>query len=111
MITVYNKLVRDNIPSVIAASGKKANYRTINTREEFKEQLFNKLNEEVKELQKAYSENDIDGIVEEIADVYEVLNAINTVYDIRGKLYEFRLKKQVEKGTYKKRIFLESVEE
>ena len=65
---VYNKLVRDKIPEIIEADGKYCKTRILSG-EEYIAALEAKLNEEVAEYQK-------DKNLEEIADVFEVLQAI-----------------------------------
>lgn len=49
---IYNKLVRDNIPSIIEKDNKKCNYH-IAKEEEQLTYLFSKLNEEILELKAA----------------------------------------------------------
>ncbi|MCI0711669.1 MAG: nucleoside triphosphate pyrophosphohydrolase [Chloroflexi bacterium] len=59
----YNKLVRDNIPEIIAANG---------------QALRQKLVEEAQEVLQAKP----DELVNELADVYEVLDALIAAYDL-----------------------------
>ena len=61
----FNKLVRDKIPSIIEAEGRKVNIKQLNN-DEFKNELNKKLLEEVNE----YLE---DNNVEELADIVEVI--------------------------------------
>ncbi len=101
---VYNKLVRDKIPEIIMADGKKSNTRILNDKEYLKE-LIKKLGEESKELAENPS-------VEELADIKELIIAIRQVLGIHaGELEEVRRQKATKNGRFKKRIFLESVEE
>ena len=65
---VYNKLVRDKIPAIIDAQGKKANIRILND-EEYRRALETKLDEEVSEYHK-------DRNLEELADILEVVYAL-----------------------------------
>jgi predicted house-cleaning noncanonical NTP pyrophosphatase (MazG superfamily) len=100
----YNKLVRDKVPAVIASAGKKVSIRTLNEGEYLKE-LIKKLGEEVKEFQKEPS-------IEELADIKEVIIAIREAMKIHaGELEDTRRKKAAERGRFKKKIFLESVED
>src|ERR1700679_4294977 len=62
---VYNKLVRDKIPEIIRADGKKLKTRVLSD-EEHLEALLAKVEEELKELREAKN-------VEELADLHEVL--------------------------------------
>lgn len=105
---IYNKLVRDKIPEIIEEQGKKVNYHILE-QEEFIESLKDKLIEETKELKEAKTTSDI---VEELADVIDVyahfLEEIHITMDIVEKAV---LKKREKKGSFNKKIFLESVEE
>ena len=69
---VYDKLVRDRIPEIIAASGKKCHIEVVSD-EIALEYLYNKLNEVVSELLE-------DKNLDEIADCLEVLFAIGKKY-------------------------------
>jgi predicted house-cleaning noncanonical NTP pyrophosphatase (MazG superfamily) len=101
---IYNKLVRDKIPAVIAAEGKKAKTSELSDKEYLKE-LTKKLAEEVEEFQKEPS-------IEELADIKEVTIAIREAMKIHaGELEDMRRKKAAERGRFKNKIFLESVEE
>ena len=92
------KLVRDKIPEIIRADGKKPITRTLTT-EEYLEELDKKLNEEIAEYQ-------ADKSIEEMADVLEVLFAI---CEARGhsveELMEVRAAKREKRGGFEKRIF------
>lgn len=92
------KLVRDKIPAIIRADGKKPITRILTT-EEYLEELDKKLNEEIAEYQ-------ADKSIEEMADVLEVLFAI---CEARGhsveELLEVREAKREKRGGFKERIF------
>ena len=100
---VHNKLVRDKIPEIIEAVGKKC-VTHILTNEEYIAALETKLNEEVAEYQ-------ADKNLEEMADVLEVLRALCVA---RGytldELEEMRVKKANDRGSFEDKIFLEYVE-
>jgi len=101
---VYNKLVRDKIPEIIEAEGKTAKIKILNN-QEYLEELIKKLGEEYEEFKQ-------DRNVEELADIQEVLLAIADALDIDpGDLASTMANKAVEKGQFKKRIYLESVED
>ena len=105
---VYNKLVRDNIPKIISDDGKKANTRILNT-EEFSEALYEKLIEEATELKQASTKQDI---VEELADVYEVIEELLIINKIDiNDIESARIKKNFKRGAFEERIFLENVED
>lgn len=100
---VYNKLVRDKIPAIISADGKTAKTRILNDKDYLKE-LIKKLGEEAKELEKEPG-------IEELADVKELVIAIREVMNIHaGELEDLRRRKAFERGRFKNKIFLESVE-
>lgn len=100
---IYNKLVRDKIPSIIETDGKTCKTRILSNGE-YIAALEAKLNEEVAEYQK-------DKNLEEMADVLEVLQAICVArgYTLE-ELEALRTKKAEERGGFTKKIFLEYVE-
>jgi predicted house-cleaning noncanonical NTP pyrophosphatase (MazG superfamily) len=101
---IYNKLVRDKIPQIIKADGKKLKSRILND-EEHLEELLKKLGEELEELKEARS-------VEELADVQEIVHAIaEAIGSSKNELEKVRAKKAEARGGFKDKIFLESAEE
>lgn len=92
------KLVRDKIPQMITAAGKKPITRIMG-QEEYLEELDRKLDEEVAEYQ-------ADKSLEEMADVLEVLFAI---CEARGysveELMAVRDEKREKRGGFAQRIF------
>ncbi len=92
------KLVRDKIPEIILADGKKPITRILDT-EEYLEELDKKLNEEIAEYQ-------ADKSIEEMADVLEVLFAICEArgYSIED-LMAVRAAKREKRGGFEERIF------
>ena len=102
MSKAYNKLVRDKIPEIIQADGKKLKTRILND-EEHLEALLKKLEEEVAELAEARN-------VEELADVHEVLRALTAALKIHpGELEKVRSDKATKRGGFQQKIFLEEV--
>ncbi len=97
------KLVRDLIPNIIKEQGKVPTTRILSD-EEFIKELDKKLLEEVQEYLS-------DQNIEEIADVMEV---IYTLLDIHGWTFEdvekVRKEKAQNRGSFKEKIFLESIE-
>ena len=83
----YNKLVRDLIPEVIEADGKKCETEIVYGEEKTKF-LEDKLKEEVDE----YLE---DKNLEELADVMEVYLDLHIILDIVKKIYLIRDKKSL----------------
>lgn len=108
---IYNKLVRDKIPEIIARQGKHVTFRALKG-EELKKALKEKLIEETQELVNAETQEQI---IEEMADVQEVLQTMRLVltkpYITTLDLDDVRNEKQKEKGGFEKGYFLESVEE
>lgn len=92
------KLVRDRIPEIIIADGKKPIIRILDN-DEYLRELDKKLNEEIAEYQANKS-------VEEMADVLEVLFAI---CEARGhsveELMEVRNEKREKRGGFEQKIF------
>lgn len=105
IMKVYNKLVRDKIPEIIAGDNGKTCVTRIMADDEYLESLNTKMQEELKE----YLES---GEAEELADLEEVLRAI---LDVKGVSYDefekIRNRKVEKRGAFKKKIFLESVSE
>ena len=79
MKTIYNKLVRDNIPQIINDSGRTANYFTIDNDAHFEKVLKAKLIEEANELLLAETEEET---VEELADIVTVLATLMQEHNV-----------------------------
>ena len=100
----YNKLVRDNIPSIISEQGKSCDFRML-TDGDYLDALNAKLYEELAE----YHES---GNVEELADLLEVIYAIARVKGCKEyRLNDIRNDKALKCGRFYKKIMLLSVEE
>ncbi|MDD2913513.1 MAG: nucleoside triphosphate pyrophosphohydrolase [Candidatus Paceibacterota bacterium] len=96
----YNKLVRDKIPKHIKEKGGLPETH-IASNKEYWEKLKEKLQEETRE----FFESEI---IEEIADIQEVINAICDYKGFSKESVELvRKKKEEERGAFKKRIILE----
>lgn len=102
----YNKLVRDNIPEIIAIKGGKAEYRYIHDNDEYVKLLRQKLVEEVDEFLNAKT---VEEEIEELADIFTVVWHLDAMSGSHVK--ETVIEKGREKGYFFNRIFLESVEE
>jgi predicted house-cleaning noncanonical NTP pyrophosphatase (MazG superfamily) len=96
----YGKLVRDNIPNIIEASGQKA-ITHVAEDQEFEQALRNKFVEEAEEFRQS-------GSIDELADALEVMSAL---VQIKGftwqQLRDARTKKFLERGGFHGRIILE----
>lgn len=100
---VYNKLVRDKIPAIIEASGKKANVGVMSD-QEYEKALDVKLYEELNEYNE---EKDIN----ELADLIEVIYAIVEQKGLSIEEFEkIRSAKKEERGGFKEKLILYNVE-
>jgi predicted house-cleaning noncanonical NTP pyrophosphatase (MazG superfamily) len=98
---IYNKLVRDNIPEIIAKDGFSAEFHIASSDKEYERALYNKAIEELDELFKDRNEK-------EFGDMQEVLSEIAEFFGINLTDAE-KLKKEraKERGVFSKRIILE----
>ena len=103
-MVVHNKLVRNKIPEIIKQADKTPVTHTL-TDDEYISELDRKLNEECAEYQ-------ADKSIEELADMLEVMYAIT---EARGwsvsELEAVRKSKAEKRGGFKKKIYLEYVED
>lgn len=101
---VYNKLIRDKIPRIIEASNK--NHEThVASKEEYRTALLKKLIEEAKEVQEQ-------PCIEELADVYEVIDAIIAEWNFsKDEILEAKRQKAESCGTFHEWLILEYVTE
>lgn len=110
----YNKLVRDNIPSIIKQTGADVEYFKLEDSSQQEEFLKLKLIEEISEL--CLCENN-EQRIEEIADVLEILEAYAKFHKInkfevdwkkvhkaseKGKFNEFMILQTVDGGNYER---------
>ncbi|MEA1937473.1 MAG: nucleoside triphosphate pyrophosphohydrolase [Patescibacteria group bacterium] len=107
MKTTYNKLVRNKIPQIIKENRQAPIIRKLD-KKEFTEELFKKLKEETKEVIGA--KNDKKELMKEISDVYEVIDTIVDLYKLdKDLILRLQKDKKEKRGSFEKRIFLESV--
>ena len=103
-IKKYDKLVRDKIPEIISAQGKKC-CTVVMDNEAYLKMVDKKLGEELEEYYK-------DGSIEELADLLEVLYAAAAA---RGytldELERVRKEKLLKRGGFEKKLLLKEVEE
>ncbi|MFC1627216.1 phosphoribosyl-ATP pyrophosphohydrolase [Patescibacteria group bacterium] len=98
----HNKLVRDRIPEIIVKAGKTSTTH-IAGKQEYRDKLKQKLQEEVDEFFESESK-------EELADILEVIYALADLKKInRQDLESLRLKAAKLRGGYKKKIILDEV--
>ena len=96
----YNKLIRDKIPEIIKENGNMPIIHIADDKE-YWEKLKEKLKEEVEEFIE-------DSSKEELADILEVIYAINEFkrFDI-NEIEKIREKKAEKRGKFKKKIILD----
>lgn len=100
------KLVRDKIPEIISESNKKVNVSILDDNE-FEIQIRNKLFEEIEEF---YSAKSKDNLIEEMADIMEVLYSICNFRKLDLNEIEIaRENKRLKRGGFDKRIFLKEI--
>ena len=104
MTISYDKLVRDRIPEIIAASGKQCTTEIL-SEEQYLKKLDAKLDEELAEYHR-------DPNIEELADLLEVIRAaaIARGYSV-DELERVRAEKAAKRGGFEKRILLREVYE
>jgi predicted house-cleaning noncanonical NTP pyrophosphatase (MazG superfamily) len=103
----YNKLVRDNIPEIIESTGRKPIFKILNN-EEYYSELVKKSYEELDELLNAHNKQDA---IEELADILELVYAFAEYHGSSIEMIEdVRKLKAENRGTFKKKIYLEMVE-
>jgi len=107
---IYNKLVRDRIPEIIAASGKQAQISTLDEHA-YCDALLAKLDEETQEVKEAVTEGETANIRKELADVYEVIDALLTLTGITyEQLQAEQINRHETRGGFARRLWLTSVE-
>lgn len=104
----YKKIVRDKVPEQIRANGGTPVTRIL-AQDDYARLLRDKLVEEAREVVGAQT---YDALVAELADVLEVVRALQKVHGISDENLEaVRVGKFAERGGFEGRVYLESVEE
>jgi predicted house-cleaning noncanonical NTP pyrophosphatase (MazG superfamily) len=103
-----SKLVRDNIPDILLTKGEEVRTRVLN-KEEFRKALLAKLDEEAIEaltVQATYLMiNNLDGLIVELADLFEVIETICAEFGISmSDVRDYQLKKRLKEGSFSRRI-------
>ena len=105
MERLYNKLVRDNIPSIIKSKGEIPITRILSA-EEYKAELERKLNEEYHEVLDASGRDRL----EELADMIEVIKYLAKVEcSSLSEVIAIAEEKSLKRGSFEEKIFLEKV--
>jgi predicted house-cleaning noncanonical NTP pyrophosphatase (MazG superfamily) len=104
----YNKLVRDNIPTIIHNNGHKYSTRILTEKEYIKE-LQKKAYEEIDEYVNTDNKKDA---IEELADLLEIIHALSEYHGSSiAEVEEVRKQKAEKRGGFKEKIFLIEVED
>lgn len=104
---LQNKLWRDKMPHIKRAAGSIVHYKHLDE-VQYDYQLRMKLIEEVKEIEVASSKVEL---IEELADVFEVIHALCALHTISLEdIHLMQTKKHDEKGGFDNRIFVTSAE-
>lgn len=104
----YNKLIRDKIPEVIEKTGKKFTTKILSN-EEYLQELQAKGFEELKEYVEA---KDKESLLEELADVLEVVYALVEYHGTSiNEIEDIRKRKANARGGFKEKIYLLEVED
>ncbi len=107
MSTNYPKLVRDRIPEIIQNAGKQCDIETLSDAD-YRQALRAKLIEEATEAAGASD----DRLETEIADLYEVIDAILTAYNLdRADILATQTQKRRDRGGFSDKIQLLRVRE
>lgn len=106
MRVYYNKLVRDAIPAIIERQGKTCHTSTL-PEIDYQLALREKLLEEACEARDA----PLDQLKEELADLYELLDALVDAYGwSEAEVRQIQMEKRQERGGFERRVFLDWVE-
>lgn len=97
----YYKLVRDKIPEIIEKQEEIPVYQILEE-EKYRSELRKKLLEEVNEYLMEYDPK-------ELADLYEVLDALAEIHGGKGSINALQRKKRHLNGGFRDRVFLEYV--
>jgi len=108
IMKIYNKLIRDRIPEIIAKDGNTADI-IILSEESFKQAIKEKLIEEATEVLNA---DNRDEVLSELADLQEVMDTIKQLYNINTlEVNTIQAVKALQRGKFEKRLYLKSVNE
>ncbi|MBN2015277.1 nucleoside triphosphate pyrophosphohydrolase [Candidatus Dojkabacteria bacterium] len=98
----HKKLIRDKIPELIQKTGGSFETKVLSIIE-FEKELKKKLIEESQEIVEASPER----MLNELADVLELIKSIGVHYGIKFRdIEKYQLKKNKERGGFLKRLFL-----
>ncbi|MGJ3221017.1 nucleoside triphosphate pyrophosphohydrolase [Geobacillus thermoleovorans] len=100
---MYNKLVRDRIPTIIEQAGKTFTTRILDD-EEYRKELQKKAFEELEEYVQAETD---EAALEELADVLEIIHALAECHGASiEQVEQIRAQKAEKRGGFREKIFL-----
>lgn len=103
----FKKLVRDKIVESIVSVGNKPKWKTLSDSQFIKE-LKKKIVEEALEVPHTDDKNEV---VKEIADIQEIIDNLLEVLKVSKKEFaKIQKKKNEERGSFKKRQYIDTVE-
>lgn len=98
----YHKLVRDAVPDIIRRNGDVCDIEIL-SEDAYQQALRDKLREEAQEVATAEG----DALVTELADLYEVIDALMGSYGISAESVHARQQqKRIQRGGFEQRILL-----
>lgn len=107
-MTFYNKLIRDRIPEIIKNDNKLCEVRILDNTE-FSREVYRKLVEEMAELSNASTR---DEIINEMADIHELLGTLRDIHQINlDEVLAKQKSKGLTNGKFERKLFLISVGE
>lgn len=103
---IHNKLIRDRIAEIIKSNGEIPEVEVLDDAD-YAKKLDEKLLEECGEL---FAADNKDSIIEEMADILEVIYAKADLLGIViDEIEKVRLEKREKRGAFKEKLFLKSV--
>lgn len=105
---IFNKLIRDKFQKIYEELGQRITTRSL-TAQELKDELRKKIIEEATEL--PTPENKNNEIIDEIADVQQVLDDLKSIYGISSEEVSISMEKKYEKkGGFQEGLYVETIE-
>ena len=105
---LLDKLGRDNGPELFAANGSVLKYHILDDNDEFLDAITQKIVEELEEVFECQTKEEV---IEELADLEEILGAFKNLIGVSQKEVDtVRKEKREKKGGFEKRIYCEYAE-
>lgn len=103
----FSKLVRDKIVESVISVGNKPDWRVLSDKE-FIQELKKKVVEEAREVPRTDNPKEVVG---ELADLQELIDNLLIAFKVSKKEFlEIQKKKNIERGSFKKKHYIEDVE-